>query len=76
LTIWLSAFRSFACVMALRGLEVFGSVARREARPGSDVDLLVTFGRGVRPGHDFFAMQDELEQILGWPRGSPDPPVC
>lgn len=46
-------------------LELFGSVPRGEARPGSDVDLLVTFQRDVRPGLDFFAMQDELEDLLG-----------
>lgn len=46
-------------------LEVFGSVARREARSGSDVDLLVTFRPEIRPGLNFFGMQDELEQLLG-----------
>ncbi len=46
-------------------LEVFGSIARREARPGSDVDLLVTFRPGVHPGLDFFSMQDELQERLG-----------
>jgi predicted nucleotidyltransferase len=45
--------------------EVFGSVATGEVRPGSDLDLMVTFGPGIHPGLDFFAMQDELEQLLG-----------
>ena len=45
--------------------EVFGSVARGQALPGSDLDLLVTFRPGIEPGLEFFAMQDELEQILG-----------
>ncbi len=45
--------------------EVFGSVAKGEAVPGSDLDLMVTFQPGVKPGLDFFVMQDELEQILG-----------
>jgi predicted nucleotidyltransferase len=46
-------------------VEVFGSVATGEARPGSDLDLMVTFGPGIHPGLDFLAMQDELEQLLG-----------
>jgi len=46
-------------------LEVFGSLARGEAQPGSDIDLLVTFRPEVRLGWDFFALQDELELTLG-----------
>jgi uncharacterized protein len=44
---------------------VFGSVATGEASAGSDLDLMVTFLPGVAPGLEFFAMQDELEGILG-----------
>ena len=44
--------------------EVFGSVATGDARPGSDLDLMLTFDPEVHPGLDFFAMQDELEQLL------------
>jgi uncharacterized protein len=46
-------------------VEVFGSVATGEASAGSDLDLMVTFLPGIAPGLDFFAMQDELEGILG-----------
>jgi predicted nucleotidyltransferase len=46
-------------------VEVFGSVAKGEAQPGSDLDLMVTFRPDIQPGLDFFAMQDELEQLLG-----------
>ena len=46
-------------------LEVFGSVARGEAHPGSDIDLLVTFRPEVHPGLDFFSIQDELQELLG-----------
>jgi uncharacterized protein len=46
-------------------VEVFGSVATGKSGPGSDLDLMVTFRPDVRPGLDFFTMQDELEQILG-----------
>jgi predicted nucleotidyltransferase len=46
-------------------LEVFGSVARGEARRGSDVDLIATFK--VNPGLQFFSMSDDLASILGVP---------
>ena len=49
----------------IRKLEVFGSVARGEARRGSDVDLIATFSRPV--GLRFFVMADEIAQILGTP---------
>lgn len=46
-------------------LEVFGSLARGEAGPDSDIDLLITFQPGVRLGWDFFQLEDELESLLG-----------
>src|SRR5580693_2472544 len=46
-------------------VEVFVSVAKGEASTGSDLDLMVTFLPGIAPGLEFFAMQDELEGILG-----------
>lgn len=46
-------------------LEVFGSLARGEARRGSDVDLLVTFTH--TPGARFFTMEAEIAALLGAP---------
>ncbi len=46
-------------------LEAFGSSVRGETRPGSDLDLLVTFRPDEHPGWDFFSLQEELEAILG-----------
>ena len=46
-------------------LEVFGSLARSEAHPGSDVDLMVTFQPEVHLGWDFFELHKELEDLLG-----------
>ena len=46
-------------------VEVFGSVARGEASPDSDLDLMITFLPGVEPGLDFFGMQDELKRMAG-----------
>lgn len=46
-------------------LEIFGSLARGSARPGSDVDLIATFTEN--PGLRFFAMEAEMSEILGVP---------
>jgi hypothetical protein len=49
-------------------LELFGSVARGEAKQGSDVDLIATFDPARMPhGLKFFAVPDEMEAILGVP---------
>jgi len=47
-------------------LSVFGSVARGEARPDSDVDLLVEFDTPVSL-FAIFRLQRYLEEILGRP---------
>ena len=57
----------------VKSLLLFGSVARDEATPTSDVDLLVEFNRPV--GYfGLFALQDYLEKLLGCPvdLGTPD----
>jgi|ERR1700678_351026 uncharacterized protein len=46
-------------------LEAFGSVARGDARRGSDVDLIATFSEN--PGLRFFTMEKEMGAILGAP---------
>ena len=50
--------------MGVRSLSVFGSVARDEAGPESDVDLLVEFARSVGYFH-LFGVQEYLQGILG-----------
>ena len=45
-------------------LSVFGSVARDEAGPDSDIDVLVTFNRDVSY-FELFRVQDYLEDVLG-----------
>ena len=57
----------------VKSLLLFGSVARNQATPTSDVDLLVEFNRPV--GYfGLFALQDYLEKLLGCPvdLGTPD----
>jgi predicted nucleotidyltransferase len=50
----------------VRELSLFGSAARGEARPDSDVDLLVVFEEGARVGLlALAALQRELSDLLG-----------
>jgi hypothetical protein len=48
-------------------LSVFGSVARGEARPDSDVDLLYVRVPGNDLGMAYFALQEDLEELFGRP---------
>ena len=50
----------------IRKLALFGSVLRKDFRPGSDVDVLVEFEPGHVPGLAFFSMEEELSNILGY----------
>ncbi|MCA3005620.1 MAG: nucleotidyltransferase family protein [bacterium] len=49
----------------IRRLALFGSVLRDDFTPQSDVDVLVEFEPGRTPGLQFFALQDELSEMLG-----------
>lgn len=46
-------------------LALFGSVLRNQARPDSDVDVLVQFIPGAKTYDRFLALSDLLEQRLG-----------
>jgi predicted nucleotidyltransferase len=46
-------------------LSVFGSAARGELHPDSDIDLLVEFIPGRRVGLRFIAIQEELSSLVG-----------
>lgn len=51
-------------------IELFGSFARGEQRPDSDIDLLITLRpSGERPplGLNWFGLEDELSEQLGHP---------
>ena len=54
----------WALGVKVKSLAVFGSVARGEARPDSDVDLLVEFDRPIGLFH-FAGVQRRLAQWLG-----------
>lgn len=47
-------------------VRVFGSVARREARPDSDLDLLVSFGPPASL-FDLIRLEQDLADLLGVP---------
>jgi predicted nucleotidyltransferase len=50
----------------IRKLSLFGSMLRHAERPDSDVDLLVEFEPGAKPGLIALAsIEDELSQLLG-----------
>lgn len=65
----IEALARYASALRAQGvvsLVLFGSVARREARPDSDVDLVVEFDRPV--GYfALFRLQDQLAEWLGRP---------
>ncbi len=46
-------------------LEIFGSIARGEAGPGSDVDLIATFAE--HPGLEIVSIEEECAKLLGVP---------
>ena len=48
-------------------LSVFGSVARGDAQPDSDVDLLYVRAPGNDLGMSYFALHDDLEKLFGRP---------
>jgi hypothetical protein len=49
-----------------RSASVFGSVARGEARDGSDIDFLVEFEPGASL-FDLMHLEDDLGELLGVP---------
>jgi len=61
-------FRPFCEKHNIRRLEVFGSTARGQAAPGSDVDLLVTLddSKPVSTA-DLLEMAGEAEEVAGTP---------
>jgi len=60
------AILSLAARRGAGNVRVFGSVARGEAGPGSDVDFLVEFGRG-RGLFDLGGLLVDLRELLGVP---------
>jgi hypothetical protein len=55
--------RSTLIELSVKSLALFGSAARGQARPGSDVDLLVEFSKPVGL-FEFIRLKHTLEEIL------------
>ena len=49
----------------IRELSVFGSTARGDNTPESDVDILLEFKEGAIIGFKIFALEQELSKVLG-----------
>ena len=48
----------------VKEMAIFGSAARGEMRPDSDVDIFVEFYPEVRIGWEFFDLEEELAQVF------------
>jgi uncharacterized protein len=58
--------RRFCVEKGIRRIRVYGSATRGDFDPArSDIDLLIDFLPGRTPGFGFFALGDELAEILG-----------
>jgi uncharacterized protein len=49
----------------VREMAVFGSAARGEMHPGSDIDVMVEFDPDANAGWEFFELEEELARVLG-----------
>ncbi len=49
----------------VRRLSAFGSVLRSDFSPESDIDLIVEFEEGRKPGLAFFRLEAELSVLFG-----------
>ena len=58
------AILRIAALHGARNVRLFGSIARGEANPGSDVDILVEWEPG-RSLLDHVALMQDLEDLLG-----------
>ncbi len=61
----LAASESEIRALGVSRLRLFGSVVRGEAKPDSDVDLLVQFSPGAKTFDRFLALSELLEERLG-----------
>jgi len=60
----ISAEEASLRALGVQRLALFGSVLRGEARPESDIDLLVQFAPGAKTFERFLSLSELLERIL------------
>jgi uncharacterized protein len=53
--------------LGARRIGVFGSFAKNQATPGSDVDVYVEFSEGMKTYDNFFALYELLRELFGRP---------
>lgn len=53
--------------LGARRIGVFGSFARNQATPDSDVDVYVEFSEGMKTYDNFFAIYELLRELFGRP---------
>jgi predicted nucleotidyltransferase len=56
--------RAYFTSRPIRRAYIFGSYARREAKPQSDIDIMVELDHSFPIGMRFFSFQGELEKLL------------
>ena len=54
-------------VLGARRIGVFGSFAKNQATPESDVDVYVEFSEGMKTYDNFFALYELLRELFGRP---------
>ena len=48
----------------VKEMAIFGSAARGDMRPGSDIDIVVEFDPEANVGWEFFELEEELTRIF------------
>ena len=68
LTISTEELTAFCERWGIKELALFGSAARGELRPESDVDFMIEFKRDAHVGlREYFSLRDELSEMVGRP---------